>query len=76
MTDIKEIEKTRDLLQKKLDSSNFASQHHAKIMQQLNDMGLKPNPIQQVVVAEELYKDLSTQFERISDNQTQQNYFC
>ncbi len=75
MIGIENVEKTRELLQQKLDSSNFASKHHAKIMQQLNDMGFTPNPIQKIVVAEELYQDLSTQFEKKTDNQTQRHNF-
>lgn len=76
MTDLKDIENTRELLQKKIDSCNLASTHHAKIMQQLKDMGFTPNPIQQVVVDEPLNRDTTAPFENDFDINKQNNYFC
>lgn len=43
-----ELEKDRALIKQSMESATSAFEHHAKIMQELESSGFKPNPIPQV----------------------------
>lgn len=43
-----ELEKDRDLIKHCMESEASAFKHHAKIMQELDSAGFKPNPVPQI----------------------------
>lgn len=48
-----ELEKDRVLIKQSMESGTSAFEHHAKIMQELESSGFKPNPIPQVGVEQQ-----------------------